>query len=493
MARRGLARALVAAMALLAAAPAASAAPHPGYRVPLGNPFVTTPGALAEIYVLGMRNPYRWSFDGPTGDMYVADVGGDQREEVTYLPRAKIAGANLGWSCLEGTAKQKGCRVFDYVPPTFEYASSPDVVIGGYVVHDPGMPSFIGRYLYGRYDSGVWVVGPGATGPTLNLRAVPGGVTGFGQDGAGRLYVTTLDGPVYRLAESAGTVTLTLVGTFDEPTEVRTPPYDSTRLFVVERAGRIQLLEGGVTTTFLDIRDRVSDAGYEEGLLGFTPAPDYNSSGRVFVFYSDNAGDIQVDEYRRTARDPDRADPATRRPVLTIQHDQGADPGHHHGGQLNFGNDGYLYISTGDGDLEVDLQSDAQRLDSLLGKILRIDVRDGPPDTAVPKLHVTVRPKQRVLHSKAAVALLSCNERCAMNASARMRIGSRGYPLRPAAAVPRANHRGRLKLELTRDATRALKRALKKKRKVSVQITLHAADSTGNSPKAVTRTVRVIG
>jgi glucose/arabinose dehydrogenase len=492
MARRGFACALVAA-AIAAAAPAASGAPHPGYRAPLGNPFVTTPGALPEIYVRGMRNPYRWSFDAPTGDMYVADVGGDQREELTYLPKANIAGANLGWHCLEGTAVQKGCRVSDYVPPAFEYASSPDVVIGGYVVHDPGMPSFIGRYLYGRYDSGVWVLGPRATGPTLNVRAVPGGVTGFGQDGAGRLYVTTLDGPVYRLAESAGAVTLTLIGVFDEPTEAKSPPYDSTRLFVVERGGRVLLLEGGVTTTFLDIRDRVSDAGYEEGLVGFTPALDYNSSGRVFVFYSDNAGDIQVDEYRRTASNPDRADPGTRRPVLTIQHDQGPDPGHHHGGQLNFGSDGYLYISTGDGDLEVDPQNDAQRLDSLLGKILRIDVSGGPPDTAAPKLRVTVTAKQRVLHAKSVVASMTCNERCAISASARMRIRSHVYTLRPAVVVPRANRPGRLKLELTRDCARVLKRALKKKRKVSVKITLRAADSTGNSPKAVTRTVRVTG
>jgi Glucose / Sorbosone dehydrogenase len=305
--------------------------------------------------------------------------------------------------------------------------------------------------------------------------------------------VTTLDGPVYRLAETAGTVTLTLVGVFDEPTEVRSPPYDSTRLFVVERGGRVQLLEGGVATTFLDIRDRVSDAGYEEGLVGFTPAPDYNTSGRVFVFYSDNAGDIQVDEYRRTAQDPDRAVPRTRRPVLTIQHDQGPDPGHHHGGQLNFGGDGYLYVSTGDGDLEVDPQNDAQRFDSLLGKILRLDVRDIPPDTTVPRLRVTVTAKQRALHAKSVVAFLTCNERCAMSASARMRIGSRAYRLRPAAAASRANRRGRLKLGLTRHCARALKRALKKKRKVSVKITLRAADLTGNSPKAVTRTVRVTG
>ena len=60
----------------------------------------------------------------------------------------------------------------------------------------------------------------------------------------------------------------------------------------------------------------------------------------MFAFYTDNDGDIQVDEYRRTARDPDRSDASTRRPVLTIQHNQST---HHHGGQMNFGSDGYLY------------------------------------------------------------------------------------------------------------------------------------------------------
>jgi hypothetical protein len=106
---------------------------------------------------------------------------------------------------------------------------------------------------------------------------------------------------------------------------------------------------------------------------------------------------------------------------------------------------------------------------------------------------VTVAEEQRVLHAKSAVAFMSCNERCAMSASARMRIGSRSYTLRPTAVAPGAHRKGRLKLELTRDSVRALKRALKKKRKVSVKITLRAADSTGNIPKAVNRTVRVIG
>jgi hypothetical protein len=244
-------------------------------------------------------------------------------------------------------------------------------------------------------------------------------------------------------------------------------------------------------TTFLDIRDRVGSSGYEEGLLGFVPSPDYNASGRVFAFYSDRAGDIQVDEYRRSARSPDRADPGTRRPILTIRHQQGADKGHHHGGQMNFGADGYLYISTGDGDLEVDPENDAQRLDSLLGKILRIDVRSTRVDARAPKLSVSVAKAQRVLRAKAAVAFMSCNERCAMSASGRLRIGSRSYTLRPAAAAPGTNRRGRLELTLTPASVRALKKALRRHREASVRVTLSAADTTGNSTKAVTRTIRV--
>ena len=108
----------------------------------------------------------------------------------------------------------------------------------------------------------------------------------------------------------------------------------------------------------------VADGG-EQGLLSVAVAPDYATSGRVFIFYTDNGGDLQVDEFRRA--------PAgrSRTPVLTIQHDQ-AD--NHNGGQLLFGPDDALYLSTGDGGTQGDPEGDAQNLGSLLGKILRIDV-----------------------------------------------------------------------------------------------------------------------
>jgi glucose/arabinose dehydrogenase len=490
MALRGSACALAAAIMLAAAAPTASGAPHPGYRVPFDNPFVSTPDAHPEIYLRGMRNPYRWSFDAPTGDMYVADVGGNLREEITYLPRAQIAGANLGWHCFEGTLVQKVCRPPDYVPPAHEYPSSPDVIIGGYVVHDPSLPSLQGRYLYGRYLSGVWTVGPHASGLAANVSTAIEGVTSFGEDGAGHLYATSYDGPLYRLGEAAGALTLTQIGTFVRPTQVLSPPRDSERLFVVEKRGQVKLLSNGRVTDFLDISDRVQDEGYEEGLLGFLPAPDYHASGRVFAFYTDNGGDIQIDEYRRTARDPDRSAASTRRPLLTIQHDQ---DDHHYGGQMNFGSDGYLYLSTGDGDLKVDPQNDAQRLDSLLGKILRIDVRARRVDRRAPRLRATAVTAQRVLRNRSALAYGRCSERCLLSASGSVRIGKKSYALVGAAAAPRAGRRERLRLRLTPHCAKVLRRARARHRRASVRIVVRAEDATGNSPKAVVRTVSVSG
>ena len=490
MAREGTRCVLVAALLLAAAVPPAQAAPHPAYRIPADNPFVARPGARPEVYVRGMRNPFRFSFDRPTGDMYVADVGGNQREEITYLPRDDIAGANLGWHCFEGTLIQKFCDPPNYFPPAHEYPSTPDLVIGGHVVHDPSLPSFAGRYLYGRFTSGIWVLGPGAAGVAVNVSATLYGVTSFGEDGAGHLFASTYDGPVYRLGETAGVLTITEIGKFARPTQVVSPPADSSRLFIVEKRGKVRLLEDGEATDFLDIRGRVRDRGYEEGLVGFVAAPDYNVSGRVFAFYSDVGGDIQVDEYRRTARNPDRASARTRRPVITIQHDQGSV---HLGGQMSFGNDGYLYLSTGDGDLKVDPQNDAQSLYSLLGKILRIDVNAGTVDKVAPKLRVSVPARQRVLRAKAAVARARCSERCSVIARARALIGGRGCRLRPAGVAAPAGRREQLRLVTTPSCARTLRRALQRKRDVSMRVSLRASDATGNSPETVTRTVTVVG
>ncbi len=158
------------------------------------------------------------------------------------------------------------------------------------------------------------------------------------------------------------------------PVAVRNAGDSSGRLFIVEQSGRIRILDGdGLRQVpFLDIRDRVGDSGNEQGLLGIAFHPEYAANGRFFVNYTDLAGDTVVAEYSRSASDPDLANPSEAI-ILTI--DQPFS--NHNGGDIAFGPDGYLWIASGDGGSGGDPQGNGQRLDTLLGKLLRIDVDNG--------------------------------------------------------------------------------------------------------------------
>ncbi|HET9198800.1 MAG TPA: PQQ-dependent sugar dehydrogenase [Solirubrobacterales bacterium] len=164
-------------------------------------------------------------------------------------------------------------------------------------------------------------------------------------------------------------VGLKRIGSFDAPVYVTGAPGFPKLLFVVEQPGRIAVMKGGRRAgTFLDIGDLV-DYGGERGLLSVAFPPDYGSSKRFYVYYTDRDGSIQVDEFRR--RTATRAASGSRRPVLTVPH-----PGesNHNGGQLQFlGN--LLYFGTGDGGSGGDPPNNAQNKDVLLGKLLRIDPR----------------------------------------------------------------------------------------------------------------------
>jgi len=474
-------RGLIAVAVLLAGVlPAAPVHARVGYGIPPDNPFVNTPGARGEVYVYGLRNPWRWSFDPLTGAMLVADVGGNKREEITFLPSGAISGANLGWNCFEGSFVQLGCRTPNYFPPSHQYRSSADVVIGGCVVHDPGLPSFRGRYLYGRYRNGVYALDARASGRAVKTGARVDDLTSFGLDGAGHLYATSYNGPVYRFAERDGTLALVQVGMFARPVSVVAPPGDPDRLFIVEKRGRVKLLAGGRVTDFLDISNRVRDRGYEEGLLAFTPAPDYSSSGRVFAYYTNNAGHLQLDEYLRAPGGPDRSDASSRTPVLRIRHGRSES---HQGGQLSFGPDGYLYLSTGDGDARGDPDGDAQNLGSLLGKILRLDVgvaASHPLDTTAPALRTHVRSRQRVLRRRGALAYVRCTESCTVSARGRLRIGRRLYRTRKASTLAGPGRPVSLKVLLTRSARRALEPRLRRRPRASMRLRLRAHDASGN-------------
>jgi glucose/arabinose dehydrogenase len=174
-------------------------------------------------------------------------------------------------------------------------------------------------------------------------------------------------------AGRAGGVRLVSVGRFTSPTYVTSPPADRRRLFVVEQAGRIEVVRGGrrLPQPFLDIRSKVT-AGGEQGLLSMAFAPDYARSGVFYVYYTERSGQEAIWQYRRA--NEDRADPASARLVLRM-----ADPEpNHNGGLMLFGPDGLMYVGTGDGGGGNDqhgARGNAQSLDSLLGKILRIDPR----------------------------------------------------------------------------------------------------------------------
>ena len=189
------------------------------------------------------------------------------------------------------------------------------------------------------------------------------------------------------LAVPARAATLVPVGSFQSPVFAISPPGDVHRLFVVEQPGTIRVVKDGavLATPFLDLSAtglNLVASGGERGLLSMAFAPDYATSGRLDVLYTalqppgPRLGDIRVDEFRASASDPDRADPATRRPLLAIDHAVFAN---HNGGQLAYGPDGMLWIATGDGGGGGDTLGNAQRSTSLLGKILRVDPRPGGP------------------------------------------------------------------------------------------------------------------
>ncbi len=150
----------------------------------------------------------------------------------------------------------------------------------------------------------------------------------------------------------------------------------SGRLFILEQPGLVRVVQDGalLSTPFLDIRDRVLDRNNEQGLLGLAFHPDYENNAAFFVNYTGKGGDTYVSRFSITA-DPNLADPGSERVLLHIPQPYA----NHNGGHLLFGPDGYLYIGTGDGGSAGDPQGNAQNLNSLLGKMLRIDVDHGDP------------------------------------------------------------------------------------------------------------------
>lgn len=180
------------------------------YAVPADNPFVNDPAWKPEIWHTGLRNPWRWSFDRLTGDMWIGDVGQNAREEIDFQP-AGTGGINYGWRCYEGnnTYNTSGCQPqSSYLKPAFEYAN-PSLgcsVTGGFVYRGSKYPEIFGTYLFADYCSGRWWATVRRADGTFSTKEIANltdyQFSSFGQDRMGELYVAQLGaGKISRVTE----------------------------------------------------------------------------------------------------------------------------------------------------------------------------------------------------------------------------------------------------------------------------------------------------
>ena len=180
------------------------------YAIPPDNPYVGRPGWREEIWQLGLRNPWRWSFDRGTGDLWIGDVGEDVWEELDYLPGPVVGGNNFGWPFLEGNqcfSPPAGCDSTGLIPPVLDYAHGPSCAItGGYVYRGRQFPALRGTYVYGDFCSG-FIRAVRLTGGQLVQAYTPlspplinDNVVSFGEDADGEIHVVMASGRIYRVA-----------------------------------------------------------------------------------------------------------------------------------------------------------------------------------------------------------------------------------------------------------------------------------------------------
>jgi glucose/arabinose dehydrogenase len=184
-----------------------------GYTIPAGNPLVDGLGGKCdEIWIVGLRNPWRFSFDRLTGDMYIADVGEQAWEEIDFQWSGSVGGRNYGWRCYEGNHPHvtTGCKPQGaYNFPIFEYSHNPHCsVIGGYVYRGSQFPAMYGRYLLTDFCSGhfwdlIRVSGQWQATTYTHLVSPVTRYVAFGEDSQGELYVVAMSaGAIYRLVEN---------------------------------------------------------------------------------------------------------------------------------------------------------------------------------------------------------------------------------------------------------------------------------------------------
>lgn len=183
-----------------------------GYDIPEDNPFVGDPSGRDEVWAYGLRNPWRWSFDPATGDLYIADVGQDRWEEVNVQPSGSSGGENYGWNVYEGEEKYvlgpPQATAPDAVFPVAVYSIEGEdcSVTGGHVYRGSTLPGFEGRFVFGDYCTGkVWLLEETDDGWTMELwREMTYSISAFGTDEDGELYLVHHEGDVYRFVPDTG-------------------------------------------------------------------------------------------------------------------------------------------------------------------------------------------------------------------------------------------------------------------------------------------------
>ncbi|HEU4355024.1 MAG TPA: PQQ-dependent sugar dehydrogenase [Actinomycetota bacterium] len=174
------------------------------YGIPPDNPFLDRPNARPEIWAFGLRNPWRFTFDRQTGDLWIGDVGQNAWEEIDVEPADSGGGVDYGWDRREGTHPFEAGSGADAVPPVYEYPHDGRVcaVTGGYVYRGREIPALAGAYVFGDFCAGrleAVVLRDGRARDHRELGPVVENLASFGEDAHGELYALSLSGPVYRL------------------------------------------------------------------------------------------------------------------------------------------------------------------------------------------------------------------------------------------------------------------------------------------------------
>ncbi len=180
------------------------------YSIPADNPYVSDPAIADEIWAIGLRNPWRWSFDRRTQDMWIADVGQNVREEINFRKAGETREINYGWRCYEGkiTYNPAGCQSIDkYIAPIFDYPHNNTTggfsVTGGFVYRGSEYPALNGYYIFADYVSGnQWMISDSSNTWVIKKQTgtFPRNITSFGEREDGSLFACSLpEGTVYKI------------------------------------------------------------------------------------------------------------------------------------------------------------------------------------------------------------------------------------------------------------------------------------------------------